>query len=58
VLENLRYGLRVIQWRDGKVVETPAEQLAPLARRILAANGEPLDEERSGTLGPGHAFPR
>ncbi|MGH8020636.1 MAG: AAA family ATPase [Opitutaceae bacterium] len=45
VLENLRFGLPVIQWRDGKVVETPAEELAPLARRILAANGEPLPEE-------------
>lgn len=45
VLENLRFGLPVIQWRDGKVVEVPAEQLAPLARRILAANGEPLPEE-------------
>jgi hypothetical protein len=45
VLENLRFGLPVIQWRDGKVVETPAEQLAPLARRILAANGEPLPED-------------
>ena len=45
VLENLRFGLPVIQYRDGKVVHTPAEELAPLARRILAANGEPLPEE-------------
>lgn len=45
VLENLRFGLPVIQYRDGKVVEVPAEELAPLARRILAANGEPLPEE-------------
>lgn len=45
VLENVRYGLPVIQWRDGKVVEVPAEELAPLARRILEANGEPLPEE-------------
>ena len=47
VLENLRFGLPVIQWRDGKVVEVPPEELAPLARRILAANGEPLPEESS-----------
>jgi predicted ABC-type ATPase len=45
VLENLRFGLPVIQYRDGKVVEVPAEDLAPLARRILEANGEPLPEE-------------
>jgi predicted ABC-type ATPase len=45
VLENLRYGLPVIQYRDGKVVEIPAEELAPLARSILAANGEPLPPE-------------
>ena len=45
VLENLRFGLPVIQWIDGRVVETPAEELAPLARRILAANGELLDGE-------------
>jgi len=45
VLENLRYGLPVIQWRDGRVIEVPAEDLAPRARRILAANGEPLPED-------------
>lgn len=45
VLENLRFGLPVIQFRDGQVVEVPAEDLAPLARRILAANGEPLPED-------------
>ena len=45
VLENLRFGLPVIQYLDGKVVKVPAEDLAPLARRILAANGEPLPEE-------------
>ncbi len=44
VLENLRFGLPVIQWHDGKVVEVPAEVLAPLARGILAANGEPLPD--------------
>ena len=45
VLENLRFGLPVVQERDGQVVEVPAEELAPLARRILEANGEPLPEE-------------
>lgn len=45
VLENLRFGLPVVQFHDGKVVHVPAEELAPLARRILAANGEPLPEE-------------
>jgi len=45
VLENLRYGLPVIQYLDGKVVKTPAEELAPLARHILAADGEPLSPE-------------
>ncbi len=45
VLENLRFGLPVVQYIDGKVVHTPAEKLAPLARRILAANGEPLPED-------------
>lgn len=45
VLENLRFGLPVIQYIDGKVVETPAEQLAPRAREILAANGEYLPGE-------------
>lgn len=45
VLENLRFGLPVIQYRDGQVVEVPAEELAPYARRILEANGEPLPEE-------------
>lgn len=52
VLENLRFGLPVIQWRDGEVVEVPAEELAPLARRILAANGEPLPEESSTGSSP------
>ena len=50
VLENLSYGLPIIQWRQGiGVVEVPAEQLEPLARRILEVNGEPLpeDEERA-----------
>lgn len=45
VLENLRFGLPVIQYRDGQVLEVPAEELAPYARRILEANGEPLPEE-------------
>jgi hypothetical protein len=50
ILENLAWGLPVIQWRDGiGVVEVPAEQLEPLARRILETNGEPLppEEERA-----------
>lgn len=50
VLENKAWGLPVIQWRDGiGMVEVPAEQLEPLARRILEVNGEPLpaDEERA-----------
>jgi predicted ABC-type ATPase len=46
VLENLRFGLPVIQYRDGQVVEVPAEELAPLAREILAANGEFLPGEK------------
>lgn len=50
VLENKAWGLPVIQWRDGiGMVEVPADQLEPLARRILETNGEPLpeDEERA-----------
>jgi predicted ABC-type ATPase len=50
VLENIAYGLPVIQWRDGRgVVAVPAELLAPFARRILETNGEPLPaaEERA-----------
>ena len=42
VPENLRFGLPVVQYIDGNVVHVPAE---PLARRILAANGEPLPED-------------
>ena len=40
VLENHQLGLPVIQYLDGKVVETSAAQLLPLARRILENNGE------------------
>jgi hypothetical protein len=49
VLENLQFGLPVVQYIDGKVVKVPAEQLAPQARRILAADGEylPGDEKPS-----------
>jgi len=50
VLENIAYGLPVIQWREGRgVVAVPAELLAPLAHRILETNGEPLPaaEERA-----------
>ncbi len=51
ILENLRYGLPVIQWREGRgVVEVPAELLVPLARRILETNGEPLPEEEERAL--------
>lgn len=51
VLENKAWGLPVIQWRDGiGVVEVPAEQLEPLARRILEVNGEPLPEEEERAL--------
>ncbi len=45
VLENLRFGLPIIQYKDGQIIEVPAEDLAPRARRILEANGEPLPEE-------------
>jgi predicted ABC-type ATPase len=51
VLENKSYGLPVIQWREGRgVVEVPAEQLEPFARRILETNGEPLPEEETRAL--------
>jgi len=51
VLENKACGLPVIQWRQGKgVVEVPAEQLEPLARRILELNGEPLPEAEEREL--------
>lgn len=51
ILENKAWGLPVIQWRDGiGVVEVPAEQLEPLARRILEVNGEPLPEAEERAL--------
>jgi predicted ABC-type ATPase len=51
VLENKAYGLPVIQWREGKgVVEVPAEQLEPFARRILEVDGDPLPEEEELAL--------
>lgn len=51
VLENKSWGLPVIQWRDGiGAVEVPAEQLEPLARRILETNGEPLPEAEERAL--------
>lgn len=51
VLENKAWGLPIIQWRDGiGVVEVPAEQLEPLARRILETNGEPLPEAEERAL--------
>ena len=51
ILENKAWGLPIIQWRDGiGVVEVPAEQLEPLARRILETNGEPLPPEEERAL--------
>ena len=51
VLENKSYGLPIIQWRaEVGVVEVPAEQLEPLARRILETNGEPLPAEEERAL--------
>ena len=51
VLENKAWRLPIIQWRQGKgMVEVPAEQLEPLARRILEVNGEPLPEEEERAL--------
>ena len=51
VLENKAYGLRVIQWREGRdLVEVPAEQLEPFARRILEVDGDPLPEEEERAL--------
>lgn len=50
VLENKAWGLPVIQGREGRgMVEVPAEQLEPLALRILEVGGEPLplEEERA-----------
>jgi len=51
VLENKAYGLPVIQWREGRgMVEVPAEQLEPFARRILEVDGDPLPEEEERAL--------
>ena len=51
VLENKAWGLPVIQWRDDRgVVEVPAEQLEPLARRILEVDGDPLPEAEERAL--------
>ena len=51
VLENKAWGLPVIQWREGRgVVEVPAEQLEPLARRILEVDGDPLPEAEERAL--------
>lgn len=51
VLENKAYGLPVIQWRDDRgVVEVPAEQLEPFARRILEVDGDPLPPEEERAL--------
>lgn len=40
VIENHQLGLPVIQFRDGRMVETPTEELLPLAKRFLETNGE------------------
>ena len=45
VVENHRLGLPVAQYRQGQVVEVPAEELLPNALRILATNGEPTPEQ-------------
>jgi predicted ABC-type ATPase len=51
VLENKAWGLPVIQWREGRgLVEVPAEQLEPFARRILEVDGDPLPEEEERAL--------
>lgn len=51
IFENLAWGLPIIQWRDGiGVVEVPAEQLVPFAKRILETNGEPLPPEEVRAL--------
>jgi predicted ABC-type ATPase len=51
VLENKSWGLPVIQWREGRgVVEVPAEQLEPFARRILEVDGDPLPEAEERAL--------
>ena len=41
----------MIQWREGiGVVEVPAEQLEPFARRILEVDGDPLPEAEEREL--------
>ncbi len=51
VLENLSFGLPIIQWHEGRgVVAVPAGKLAPFARRILEVNGEPLPEAEEREL--------
>jgi hypothetical protein len=51
VFENKAWGLPVIQWREGRgMVEVPAEQLEPFARRILEVDGDPLPEEEERAL--------
>lgn len=51
VLENKAFGLPVIQWRVGRgMVEVPAEQLEPFARRILEVDGDPLPEAEERAL--------
>jgi hypothetical protein len=51
VFENKAWGLPVIQWREGRgMVEVPAEQLEPFARRILEVDGDPLPAEEERAL--------
>jgi hypothetical protein len=51
ILENLSFGLPIIQWHEDRgMVAVPAEQLAPFARRILEVNGEPLPEAEEREL--------
>jgi len=45
VIENHKLGLPVIQYRDGQMVETPAEELLPEALRLLETGGEPSPEQ-------------
>lgn len=45
VVENHKLGLPVIQYRNGQMVETPAEELLPLALHYLETNGEPSSEQ-------------
>ena len=45
VEENHLFGLPVIQYRDGKIMEVPTAELLPRALQILDTNGEPTPEQ-------------